>query len=58
MATSPRFSNSPKRMTPAEMGVRHKAAQEQLKQDAADRRAAAEATRSEKPRTRTRRPRG
>ena len=57
MATPPRFSSPSKRMTPAEMGVRYKAAQEQLKQDAADRRAAAEA-RAEKRPERPRRRRG
>ncbi|UGS36794.1 hypothetical protein DSM104329_03205 [Capillimicrobium parvum] len=41
MATPPRFSSPSKRQTPAEMSEKYKAAQDQLKQDAADRRAAA-----------------
>jgi len=41
MATPPRFSSSSKRMTPAELGAQHKAHQEKLKQDAAERREAA-----------------
>lgn len=54
MATPPRFSSPSKRRTPAEMSVEYKAAQEQLKQDAADRRAAAEPREPRAPRPRSR----
>lgn len=54
MARPPRFSWSSKRVTPAELGAQHKAHQEKLKQDAADRREAAVARKPRPSRTRRR----